>query len=138
MRWSDIPFHPDRRTLRQFAVLWLLFFGGMAAWQVLCRHRTGLGLSIGALALVVGLAGLTRPDWIRLIFVGWMILAFPIGWTISQLVVLILFYGLFTPIGLVFRLIGRDPLHRARTVGVESYWTPKPAPADVRRYFKQF
>lgn len=138
MQWSDIPFHPDRRTLRQFAVLWLLFFGGMAAWQVLVRHRMGLGLSIGALAIVVGLAGLTRPEWIRLIFVGWMILAFPIGWTISQVVLLILFFGLFAPIGLVFRLIGRDPLHRARAVGVESYWTPKPAPADVRRYFKQF
>lgn len=138
MRWSDIPFHPDRKTLRQFAVLWLVFFGGMALWQALVRHRTGLGLSIGALAMVVGLAGLTRPDWIRLIFVGWMILAFPIGWTISQLVLLILFFGLFTPIGLIFRVIGRDPLQRARPLNVESYWTPKPATADVRRYFKQF
>ena len=49
-----------------------------------------------------------------------------------------MFYGLFTPIGLVFRLIGRDPLQRARRPGSESYWTPKPAPADLRRYFKQF
>ena len=49
-----------------------------------------------------------------------------------------MFFGLFTPIGLVFRLIGRDPLQRARRAGVESYWAPKPAPADVRSYFKQF
>ena len=138
MQWSDIPFHPDRKTLRQFAGLWLVVFGGMALWQALVRGRPSLGLSIGALALVVGVAGLTRPEWVRLIYVGWMVLAFPIGWTVSHIMLGILFYGLFTPIGLVFRLIGRDPLQRGRRPGVESYWTPKPAPADLKSYFKQF
>ena len=37
MQWSDIPFQPDRKTLRQFAGLWLVFFGGMALWQALVR-----------------------------------------------------------------------------------------------------
>ena len=35
MQWSDIPFDPSRKTLRQFAGLWLVFFGGMALWQAL-------------------------------------------------------------------------------------------------------
>ena len=46
-----------------------------------------------------------------------MVLAFPIGWTVSQVMLAMMFFGLFTPIGLVFRLIGRDPLHRARPPG---------------------
>jgi hypothetical protein len=138
MQWSDIRFEPDRKTLRQFAGLWMVVFGGVALWQALARGRGSLGLSIGALAMVVGLAGLTRPEWIRLIYVGWMVLAFPIGWTVSQVILLILYFGLFTPIALVFRLIGRDPLHRARRADLASYWSPKPAPADVRSYFKQF
>ena len=138
MRWSDIPFNPTHRTLRQFAGLWLVFFGGVALWQALVRGRANLGLSIGALALVVGLAGLTRPEWVRLIYIGWMVLAFPIGWTVSQVMLALMFYGLFTPIGLVFRLLGRDALHRARRPGVDSYWTPKPAPAGPRSYFRQF
>jgi hypothetical protein len=138
MQWSDIPFKPDRKTLRQFAGLWLVFFGGMAIWQSLVRGRTGLGLSLGALALVVGVAGLIRPEWVRLIYVGWMVLAFPIGWTVSQVMLLLMYWGLFVPIGLIFRLIGRDALHRARRPGVVSYWIPKPAPADVKNYFKQF
>jgi hypothetical protein len=138
MQWSDIPFHPDRKTLRQFAGLWLVFFGGMALWQSLVRGHGSLGLSLGALALVVGLAGLARPEWIRLIYVGWMVLAFPIGWTVSQVMLLLMYFGLFAPIALVFRLIGRDPLHRTRRTGIESYWTPKPAPADVKSYFQQF
>ena len=138
MQWSDIPFRPDRRTLRQFAGIWLVFFLGMALFQAVVRGRTNLGLSIGALAMVVGLAGLTRPEWVRLIYVGWMVLAFPIGWTVSQVILLIMYYGVFTPIGLIFRLIGRDAMQRARRADLESYWTPKPAPADVRSYFKQF
>jgi Saxitoxin biosynthesis operon protein SxtJ len=138
MQWSDIPFQPDRKTLRQFAGLWLVFFGGIALWQALVRGRPSLGLSIGALALVVGLAGLTQPEWVRLIYIGWMVLAFPIGWTVSQVILLIMYFGLFMPIALIFRLIGRDPLQRARRSGVESYWAPKPAPVDVRSYFKQF
>ena len=43
MRWSDIPFDPPRTTLRQFAWLWLAFFGGMALWQALVKaaYRSG-------------------------------------------------------------------------------------------------
>ena len=45
-----------------------------------------------------------------------------------------------TPIGLIFRLIGRDPLHlhRDRQPGLETYWSAKVIPTDPRRYFKQF
>ena len=67
-----------------------------------------------------------------------MVLAFPIGWTVSQVMLALMFFGLFMPIGLVFRLIGRDPLRRTRPSGRESYWDPKPTPTDLRRYFKQF
>jgi hypothetical protein len=138
MQWSDIPFRPDRKTLRQFAGLWLIVFGGMGLWEIYGRGHRQLGLSIVALAMVVGVAGLTRPQWVRMIYVGWMVLAYPIGWTVSQVILLVMYFGLFTPIALIFRLIGRDPLQRSRRTGVESYWTPKPAPVDVRSYFKQF
>ena len=43
MRWSDIQFDPPRKVLRQFAGLWLLFFGGLALWEILGRGRTGFG-----------------------------------------------------------------------------------------------
>jgi hypothetical protein len=138
MQWSDIQFDPPRKTLRQFAGLWLAFFGGIALWHGLARGRTALGVGLGLLALVGGLLGFTRPEWMRFIYVGWMVLAFPIGWTISQLMVAVMFFGLFAPIGLLFRFLGRDPLQRTRQPKLQSYWAPKPPPADLRRYFKQF
>jgi Saxitoxin biosynthesis operon protein SxtJ len=138
VKWSDIPFDPPLRTLRQFAGLWLAFFGAWGVHQALIRGHAKAGLILGFAALCVGLMGLIRPAAIRPIYVGWMVLAFPIGWTVSQVTLAIMFFGLFTPIGLVFRLLGRDPLERAPRRELESYWTPKPAPADPRRYFKQF
>ena len=36
-----------------------------------------------------------------------MIVAFPIGWAVSHIMLAALFYGLFTPVALVFRTIGR-------------------------------
>lgn len=138
MRWSDIPFDPPRATLRQFAGLWLACFGGLALWQGLVRGQAGLAWLCAGLALTIGPLGLMRPGWLRPIYVGWMILAFPIGWTVSQVLLALMFFGLFTPIALVFRLLGRDALHRERRPGVGSYWTPKPAPAGPRSYFRQF
>jgi hypothetical protein len=138
MQWSDIPFHPPRKTLRQFAGLWIAFFGGLALWQWLMRGHPTAAVVLAALALTAGPVGLVRPEWLRPVFVAWMVLAFPIGWTVSQVILALLFYGLFMPLGLVFRLIGRDPLQRGRRPGLETYWTAKAAPTSPRRYFQQF
>lgn len=138
MHWSDIPFNPSRTTLRQFAGLCLVFFTGLALWQALARGRTGVGLVLAAVALSIGPLGLIRPEWVRPIYVGWMLVTFPIGWTISQVVLAVIFFGLLAPVGVGFRLSGRDPLGRARRSGQETYWVPKPSPVDLRRYFQQF
>ncbi|MEO6811640.1 MAG: SxtJ family membrane protein, partial [Isosphaeraceae bacterium] len=132
MRWSDIPFSPPIRMLRQFAALWMVFFGGIAAWQGLVRGRVEIALALGTLAIAVGGLGLIWPKSVRPIFVGWMVLAFPIGWTVSLLVLALVFYGLFLPIGLVMRLSGRDALWLRPQPGRSTYWTAKPMPTDVR------
>ena len=142
MRWSEMPFSPSQRMLRQFAGLWVLFFAGCAAWQwfncVGWAQPTLLQPTLLlALALTIGPMGLVRPRLIRPIFVGWMCLAFPIGWVVSHVVLAGLFYFLFAPLGLFFRLIGRDALALRPNPGQNTYWVAKPAPADVRSYFRQ-
>lgn len=138
MQWSDIPFDPSRKMLREFGLLCLAIFGALALYQGLYRGHATAGTVLGALAVVGGLLGTLSPGLLRPVFVGWMIAAFPIGWTISLIVTAAMFYGLFTPIGLVFRLIGRDVLDRKLRPEAETYWTPKTTPKDPRRYFKQF
>jgi hypothetical protein len=138
MQWSDVQFDPTTKTLRQFGGLCFVFFGGLGLWEALGRGHASLGAGLGGAAVAGGLLGLVRPGLLRWIYIVWMVLAFPIGWTVSLVTLAIMYYGLFTPIGLVCKLIGRDPLERARRPEVETYWTPKPTPTDPGRYFKQF
>lgn len=138
MRWSDLPLNPSTRTLRQFAALWVLFFGGLAAWEGLFRQRPTAGLALAALSLTAGPLGLWRPKLLRPIYVGWLIAAFPIGWTVSHAVLAIVFYLIITPLGLVSRALGRDRLSLRKGVSENTNWCSLGEPVDVRRYFRQF
>jgi hypothetical protein len=136
MQWSDIQFNPSEKTLRQFAGLFLVVFSLLALVEVQFRHRPQLALVYGGLAIVVGPLGLLRPRVLRPLWVAWSVVAFPIGWVVSTVFLAVLFYAIFTPIGIVFRLTGRDALALRRT-SVRTYWESRPAARDKRAYFRQ-
>jgi Saxitoxin biosynthesis operon protein SxtJ len=134
----DNPFAPTPRLLRQFAGLWIIFFGGAAAWHGLYHGRYTVAVVLAILSVTIGPVGLANPAVIRPVYVCWMHVAYPIGWIVSRLVLGLLFYGLFTPIGLVFRVIGRDELKVKPRSGVETYWTAKPQVSGKAGYLRQF
>jgi hypothetical protein len=134
---EDLQTAPSTQTLRQFAMLWIIFFGGISGWKLVSEGPATAGFAFLVAALTVGPLGLWAPQRIRWIFMGWRALAFPIGWTISFLLLAAVFYGLFTPLGLWFRLTGRDAL-RLRRPQEDTCWTRKPAAQDPAEYFRQF
>src|SRR5690242_2917146 len=136
MRWSDISF--TERTLRQFAALWIVFFLALAAWHGWWRGHASIGIALAVLAVTIGPLGLLRPAWIKPIYAIWMIAVFPIGWLVSLLVLAILYYGVFTPLAFVFRLIGRDTLQRLERPDAATYWRPKSEVQDAGRYLRQY
>jgi hypothetical protein len=136
MNWTDVTAAPPPRKLREFAGLFLLFFVGIAAWRAWHGVVDGRTDALAVLGLVVGGIGLTHPPSIRLVYTGWMIVTFPIGWAVSRLMLAVLFYLVFTPMAFVFRLMGRDALRlKRRQAG--SYWTTRPAAGSVKEYFRQ-
>ncbi|MCX6875876.1 MAG: SxtJ family membrane protein [Verrucomicrobia bacterium] len=138
MKWSDIPFNPSRTVLRQFAALWLVCFLALGASQYFVRDRPLLGLALAALAVLLGLPGLLRPVLLRRVFVGWMVVAFPIGWVVSWLLLLALYFLVLTPVAVCLRLRGRDLLGRHPAPERTGFWEPKQSPLDLRRYFRQY
>jgi hypothetical protein len=123
--------------LRQFAGLLIVFAGGILIWRGVTGQLGPWTKGLGGAAIAIGAIGAVWPAVVRPIFTAWMIAAFPIGWTISKVTLGALFYLVFTPVSLVFRLMGRDTLALRRRGGA-SYWMPKAQSKSGEEYLRQF
>ncbi len=139
MGMIQLDLNPSSEKLRQFgwiAPIMLLAIGLVLRWRVGLPLAVLAGLClIGVLLLLISRIS---PGLIRPVYVGLMIIGFPIGWVISHLVMIFFYFGIITPVALFFRLLGRDVLHRRWDRHCETYWTEHPPCDNVERYFRQF
>lgn len=135
----SINWKPSSRDLRMFAALLMLFFVGVAGfWNWKTGKATGPLVLIGV-SWAIGLIGLAVPQAIRWVYVGWMLAAFPIGWVVSHLLLATIYFGVIMPIGLILRVLGKDPMRKAFDRTASTYWIARPTePTDSQRYFRQF
>jgi hypothetical protein len=133
----EINRNPDRKTVRQFALIWIAVFGVLGAAYV---YRWGQPWTAMVLSVVSALGGPAYfiPSFGRLLYVGACYAAFPIGFVVSHVILAVVFYLVVTPIGLIMRLAGRDPMHRAFVRDAKTYWVPRERTTDPARYFRQF
>ena len=143
----ELNLNPTPRTLRQFGFIALGGFGLLAAlaWFELGMFAGGLGAArptvAAALAGVGGLSALLSlvyPKANRVLFVALSVLTYPIGFVLSYVIMGLLFFGLFAPIAVTFRIIGRDALRRRTKTEAKSYWEKARAERPKSDYFKQY
>ena len=143
----ELNFRPDARTLRQFGWIALAGFGllGLCAWNgwLLFRHlpdpaREPVSLALSGLGALSAAFSLVFPRANAPLFVGLSLVAFPIGFVLSYVIMATLFYVVIAPVGFTLRAIGKDPLDRRFLSNTKTYWKdarPARAKAD---YFRQF
>ena len=61
-----------------------------------------------------------------------------IGIIITGFILSLLFFLIVTPIGLLMRILGKDPLNKQIDKKANSYWIDKDLEADISDYSKQF
>lgn len=93
-----------------------LFHGGALRWW-----------SVGVAALVA-LVALVKPAFLAGLNRLWTKLGILLSKVVSPIALGILFYVVITPIGLVIRLAGKDPLRLKFDPNAESYWIPREPP----------
>ncbi len=139
-----IDWKPSRSKLREFAVIWLVAFSLIAAllaWKMGCFSGAGswrIPVFLWALAVLVGITGIILPGAVRPVYIAWMGIAFPIGWLLSHVLLALIYYGLFTLIAAVFRLLGRDSLKRKFDQAAATYWEKHEPAASTKRYLQKF
>ncbi len=134
----EINWHPDERHLKQFAVFSLPGFGlfGMVAW-----HLTGSAVT-AVLFLAMGVftcgLGITSPLRVRPIYLALTAATYPIGWCVSAVILRLFFYAVLTPIGLISRVMGRDPLRLRRPESARTYWKHADQAKSIESYFRTY
>ncbi|MDQ3665012.1 MAG: SxtJ family membrane protein [Acidobacteriota bacterium] len=88
--------------------------------------------------MVLILLGLPFPRSLVYPNRAWMLLAEALGYVSTRIILGLVFFFLVTPIGVVKRLLGWDPLHRRAGSG-SSYWRPySDRQRDTRHYEKMY
>ncbi len=139
MSLIEINWSPNRKELRKFGIIFLIASTLIALLLYLLK---GLGIQwmavIFAVGFVIFLSSVLSLKVTRGIYLGLILLTLPIGLVVSFTLMAIFYFLLLMPIGLIFRLIGRDALGRKFDSTVDSYWVPRQPPDSLDRYFHQF
>lgn len=130
VREESVQGSPNRSFGLLFAVVFALIgllplmFGGVARlWAIIVAAV----FLVAALAFPGVLAPLNRL---------WMRFGLLLHRIVSPVVLGIMFFGVITPIGLVMRLFGKDPLRLQLDKAAASYWIERTPPGPAPETFK--
>lgn len=135
--FRHVKFQPDSSELRRFAAAMLIGFSVLGLFAI--WHAKGLSTR----ALVLFAVGLTLAVCAfipKLNRVAYLIVYIPtslIGYVISHIIMVAMFFLVFVPLGGILRLIGKDLL-RLKPRGPRALWLPLDRDRGVDSYYRQF
>jgi hypothetical protein len=97
------------------------------------RGRSGAAPWLGGLGALLVIAGLAMPGRLGPLYRAWMGLALLLSKVTTPIFMAIIYFAVITPIGLLLRVFGRDPLADG------GRWMARPTGApDPKRMERQF
>lgn len=132
---------PDEAPVSSNRSFGLTFAGAFAALGAISLWRGGLergAWELGLAVVFLAVAGFA-PGMLAPLNRAWTWIGRGLNRVISPLLILMLFYGVVTPVGLAMRAVGKNPLRLRRDPQTSSYWIDRrregPKTSDMRRQF---
>jgi hypothetical protein len=107
---------------RRFAVTLAAAFAALAIVAFL-RHRRVTFDVLGALAVLMGLAGIVIPSRLEPVERGWMATAHVLSKVTTPIFMGIVYFVVLTPIAFIRRLAGGNPM--THKIESDSYWVAR-------------
>jgi hypothetical protein len=138
MSLVEINWNPENKELRKFGLIAIIVLGVAGIILRFVLGVTGIvALFIAAAGLFIFIVTLISARAGRIIYLAMTLAALPIGLVMSVLLLGTFYFLVLTPVGLVFKLLGRDPLVRKFEPDSPTYWTTRKHTDDHERYFHQ-
>jgi hypothetical protein len=116
----------DDRSLRRFGITMAVVLAALGIASLIIGRHTLRGGALLMVAVAFLLPALLKPQSLMGVRSAWMALALGIGWWVSRLLLLLSFVLLVTPLALIMRLVGRDPMARKWDPEATTYWIERP------------
>jgi len=110
----------EKSDLRNFGIIIgivLLIISGFLFWKE--KESFQIFLAIG---ITLFLTAIAIPASLKPVYWIWMIFAIILGWVMTRVILSLLFYVVFTSIGLTLRFFGKQFLELRLDKSKESYW----------------
>ena len=125
---------PSRKEIRTFGLTLLIGFG-VIALLFLFRGRVHRATWAGGMGTFIFVLSALFPTLAKPFYWTWMGLSAVLGWVTSRVIMTVIFLVILTPLGLFFRIMGRDPLRlKKSSFPKESFWQPHPERFDKSSY----
>ena len=134
----DVTGKPTQSTLRWFGLIMLVFFGAFAVMARFKLHAPVASMVLAGCGVTAALLFYAvRPLRVPM-YLTWMRVFFPLAWFVSHAIVAVIYYLVLTPIGLIMRLVGYDPMRRRFDRNASTYWARTRRSPALSDYFKQY
>ena len=111
----------DSTQLRKFGFILALGLMGIFGLLFPYLKENAIPLWPYAIGGIVLIPTIVQPLWLKVIYTPWMKIGHVLGWINTRLILGIIFYGMVTPMGIVMRLLGKDPMYRKYDKALASY-----------------
>src|SRR5215813_6648491 len=128
---------PQMSTDRSFGIVFTVFFLLLGLWPL----RKGGPIRWWCVAIVVAFAAIVLmcPAVLHPLNLVWAKLSLLLARVVNPIVIGLLFFLVITPVALIIRLLGKDPLRLRFDPSAISYWLPRqppgPAPETMSNQF---
>jgi hypothetical protein len=113
----------DRESLKKFG--FTMGFAFLAVTLIFSIKHKHIITPAFIIALIFFILAMVAPFLLKPVYIFWMRLGYILGWINTRIILSILFYFIFTPIGLCMRLFGIDLLEKRINKNKKSYWIEK-------------
>lgn len=127
------------KEIRTWALVMAAAFTVVGAVQYLGWAHVRTATIFWILAAFFLCVGLLVPGVLKPVYWLWLQFAAALAWFNTRLILAIVFFLIFTPVGLILRLLRIDLIKQRRDPNASTYWIQRPDdPLDPRRYENQY
>lgn len=135
--FQHVKWRPDHSELRRFAISMLVGFSLLGLFAVWRAGEVSTGsVLLWSIGLLLAIAALV-PRLGRFTYLAVYLPTSIIGYFVSQVILVMMFFLIITPIGIIIRLMGKDPLQQ-RQQRSKTRWTRVEGIKDQDNYYRQF